>query len=79
SVGITCLDDGGDPLGSDIGTACVTVVVYGTDSPVGGAGSAPQIAYGGTAYVSFTVPSGPGVPTAPPIVTGADHRAKGFR
>ncbi len=79
TVTITCLDDGGNPLGSDVGTACVTVVVYGADSPVGGAGSSPSIDYGASAEVSFEVPAGPGTPTAPPVVTGAMHKAQGLR
>ncbi len=79
TVTIICLDDGSDPPGNDIGTACVEVVVYGEDSPVGGAGSAPEIPYLGSAAVTFNVPSGPGTPTVPPSADGSGHRAKGLR
>jgi len=69
SVRVTCLDDGSDPLGSNIGTACVSVIVYGTDAGIGG--GEISIAYGGSATVTFTFPEGPAVTTTPQIFDGA--------
>ena len=67
SVEITCLDDGGDPgLPDDIGTACVTVIIFGNEV-IGGSGL--EIALGGTATVGFTVPAGD---TAPPFFRRID-------
>ena len=57
SITVTCLDDGGDPLGSDIGTACVTVVVFGENQAIGGAEMG--IAYGGSQTIPFYVSEGP--------------------
>ncbi len=57
SITVTCLDDGGNPLGSDIGTACVTVVVFGESQAIGGGEMA--IAYGGSQTISFYVSEGP--------------------
>ncbi len=61
TVRVTCLDDGGIPPGTDIGTACVSIVVYGTDAGIGGGEMA--IPYGGSSSVSFTVPEGPATTT----------------
>ncbi len=60
TVTVTCLDDGGDPLGSDIGTACVTIVVFGENQGLGG--GELSIPYGGSGPVSFYVPEGAGAP-----------------
>ncbi len=68
TVRVTCLDDGGDPLGSDIGTACVSIIVYGTDAGIGG--GELSIAYGGSDTVSFTVPEGPAETTVQQIFDG---------
>ncbi len=57
TVRITCLDDGGNPPGSDVGTACLSVVVYGTNAGLGG--GERSIPYGGSVDISFTVPEGP--------------------
>jgi protocatechuate 3,4-dioxygenase beta subunit len=57
SITVTCLDDGGDPLGSDIGTACVTVVVFGENQAI--AGAEMGIAYGGSQTIVFYVSEGP--------------------
>ncbi|HOP06549.1 MAG TPA: carboxypeptidase-like regulatory domain-containing protein [candidate division Zixibacteria bacterium] len=76
TVSITCLDDGGNPLGSDIGTACINVIVYGTDVAIGG--GAPQIPYGGTATISFTVPEGPAAASMNRLYDGSIHRARGL-
>ena len=57
TVTVTCLDDGGEPLGTDIGTACVIVVVFGEDQAIGG--GEMGIPYGGSQMVSFYVSEGP--------------------
>ncbi len=74
TVTITCLDDGGNPLGSDIGTACVNVVIYGQDAGI--SGGSPSISYGGSATISFTVLEGP---QAGKLIQydGSAHRARG--
>lgn len=56
TVTIKCLDDGGNPPGSNIGTACLSVVVYGTNAGLGG--GERSIPYGGSVDISFTVPEG---------------------
>jgi len=76
TVTIVCLDDGGDPLGSDVGTACVNVVVYGTNVALGG--GAPSIPYGGSATISFEVPEGPAAANLQRLYDGAVHRARGL-
>jgi hypothetical protein len=75
-VTITCLDDGGVPPGTDIGTSCVNIVVYGTAVAIGG--GAPSIAYGGSATVSFEVPEGPAAAKLNRLYDGAIHRARGL-
>lgn len=57
TITVTCLDDGGEPLGSDIGTACVTAVVFGESQAIGGGEMA--IPYGGSQTISFYVSEGP--------------------
>ena len=71
SVTITCLDDGGNPLGSDIGTACLTVTIYGNQT-IGG--SELSIAYGGSADVGFVVPEQQSVPPFPKVIDGSSLR-----
>lgn len=68
SVTITCLDDGGVPPGSDIGTACVTIVIYG-NQVIGGSGL--SIAYGGSSTVGFDVPVGDTAPPFNKIIDGS--------
>ncbi len=72
SIRITCLDDGGIPLGTNVGTACVSVVVFGTDAGIGG--GEMSIAYGGSSVVSFTVSEGPATTTVPQTFDGTSLR-----
>ena len=72
SITVTCLDDGGDPLGSDIGTACVTVVVFGESQAIGG--GEMSIAYGGAATISFYVSEGPVSAKVNRVFNGASLR-----
>jgi hypothetical protein len=76
SVMVTCLDDGGDPLGSDIGTACVTIIVYGEDIAIGGGEMA--IAYGGASNVGFDVPIGAATPKINQTFDGSTLKARGL-
>jgi hypothetical protein len=71
SVTITCLDDGGEPLGADIGTVCVSIVIYG--GPAIG-GDEILIAYGGSADVGFYVPEGPAAATVNRLFDGSSLR-----
>ncbi len=73
SIRVTCLDDGGNPLGSDIGTACVSVVVFGTDAGIGG--GEMSISYGGSGTISFNVPEGPAMTTVPQVFNGTTLRS----
>jgi hypothetical protein len=68
SATITCLDDGGDPLGSDVGTACIWVVIYGGET-IGG--DELWIDYGGTATVGFDVPVQETAPPFPKVIDGS--------
>ncbi len=74
TVTVTCLDDGGNPLGSDIGTACINVIIYGQDAGI--SGGSPQISYGSSATISFEVLEGPQSGKLNPY-DGAAHRARG--
>ncbi len=56
TVTVTCLDDGGEPFGTDIGTVCVNIVIY--NGPAIG-GDELRIAYGASTDVGFYVPEGP--------------------
>ena len=70
TVKVTCLDDGGEPgVSDDIGTACVSVIVFGTDAGIGGGEIA--IGLGGSATVSFDVPEGPATTTVPQNFNGS--------
>jgi hypothetical protein len=62
------LDDGGDPLGSDIGTACIWVVIFGGET-IGG--DELWIDYGGTATVGFDVPEQETAPPFPKVIDGS--------
>ena len=68
SATVTCLDDGGDPLGSNIGTACIWIVIYGGEM-IGG--RELDIAYGGSETVGFEVPIQDEVPPFPGTIDGS--------
>jgi uncharacterized repeat protein (TIGR01451 family) len=68
SATVTCLDDGGDPLGSDIGTACIWIVIYGGEA-IGG--DELSIAWGGSQTVGFEVPIQDDVPPFPVNIDGS--------
>lgn len=68
SATITCLDDGSDPPGNDIGTACIWVVIFGGE-PIGG--DVLEIPYGGTATVGFIVPQQETAPPFPKVIDGS--------
>lgn len=68
SATVTCLDDGGEPLGYDIGTACIWIVIYGGEM-IGG--DEMDIAYGGSQTVGFEVPIQDDAPPFPAIIDGS--------
>jgi len=60
TVRVQCVDDGSVPPGNDIGTACVNIVIYGTQAQIGG--GEMSIPYGSSQTVSFNVPESNDVP-----------------
>jgi len=69
SVIVTCLDDGGEPgVADDIGTACATVVIYGTQTDIGGGEMA--IALSATQNIGFVVPSSANPPALNKVYDG---------
>ncbi len=69
SVTVTCLDDGGEPgVADDIGTACATLVIYGTQTDIGGGELAIGLA--ATQDIGFTVPASANPPALNKVYDG---------
>lgn len=68
TVTVTCLDDGGDPLGTNVGTVCVWVTVFGEEQIGGGE---EYIDYGASLKVGFVVPEQAAVPIFPRVIDGS--------
>jgi len=68
TVTVTCVDDGGTPLGSDVGTACITVIVFGATVIGGGE---RRIDYQASIPISFEVPATDAAPGVGRTFNGA--------
>jgi len=71
TVTITCLDDGTDPPGGDVGTACIWVIIYGGEA-IGG--DEVWIDYGRSEEVDFVVPTQASAPPFPRVIDGSSLR-----
>jgi len=77
AVRIVCLDDGGDPLGDDVGTACLNITAYGEDVSIDG-GGAPRIDYGQTVTLYFVITYGQATSGSNQYYDGSVHKARGL-